>query len=68
MDGQSRIGAPDVDVVIVGAGFGGMYMLHTLRKLGFTGPTADIVPDEEVIEGEEIQDGEVSPPENPTGN
>jgi cyclohexanone monooxygenase len=24
------------DVVIVGAGFGGMYMLHNLRKLGFT--------------------------------
>jgi len=24
------------DVVIVGAGFGGMYMLHSLRKLGFT--------------------------------
>lgn len=25
-----------LDAVIVGAGFGGMYMLHTLRKLGFT--------------------------------
>ena len=26
----------DVDVVVVGAGFAGMYMLHKLRKLGFT--------------------------------
>ena len=25
----------NVDVVVVGAGFGGMYMLHSLRKLGF---------------------------------
>jgi cyclohexanone monooxygenase len=24
------------DVIVVGAGFGGMYMLHNLRKLGFT--------------------------------
>ena len=26
----------DFDVVVVGAGFAGMYMLHCLRKLGFT--------------------------------
>ena len=26
----------DVDVLIVGAGFGGIYLLHHLRKLGFT--------------------------------
>ena len=26
----------DVDVLIVGAGFGGVYLLHHLRKLGFT--------------------------------
>ena len=26
----------EYDAVIVGAGFGGMYMLHALRKLGFT--------------------------------
>ena len=26
----------DVDVVVVGAGFAGMYMLHKLRSLGFT--------------------------------
>ena len=25
----------NVDVIVVGAGFGGMYMLHSLRKLGF---------------------------------
>jgi len=29
-------GASDVDVVIVGAGFAGMYLLHRLRKLGMT--------------------------------
>ncbi len=28
--------APDFDAVIVGAGFAGMYMLHCLRKLGFS--------------------------------
>ncbi|MEX2627975.1 MAG: NAD(P)/FAD-dependent oxidoreductase, partial [Ilumatobacteraceae bacterium] len=27
----------DVDVVVVGAGFSGLYMLHELRRLGFTG-------------------------------
>ncbi len=26
----------DFDVVIVGAGFGGMYMLHRLRGMGFS--------------------------------
>jgi ribulose 1,5-bisphosphate synthetase/thiazole synthase len=26
----------DVDVVVVGAGFSGMYMLHRLRKLGMS--------------------------------
>ena len=26
----------DVDVVVVGAGFAGMYMLHRLRSLGYT--------------------------------
>ena len=30
---QSR---PEVDAVIVGAGFSGLYMLHRLRELGFT--------------------------------
>ncbi|MDQ1396686.1 MAG: hypothetical protein QOG64_1945, partial [Acidimicrobiaceae bacterium] len=27
---------PDVDVVVVGAGFSGLYLLHRLRKLGFS--------------------------------
>ncbi|MEY2472424.1 MAG: hypothetical protein QOK28_1753 [Actinomycetota bacterium] len=27
---------PDVDVVVVGAGFSGLYMLHKLRQLGFS--------------------------------
>jgi cation diffusion facilitator CzcD-associated flavoprotein CzcO/acetyl esterase/lipase len=27
---------PDVDVVVVGAGFAGLYMLHKLREAGFT--------------------------------
>ena len=26
----------DFDVVVIGAGFGGMYMLYRLRKQGFT--------------------------------
>ena len=26
----------DFDAVVVGAGFGGLYMLHVLRKLGFS--------------------------------
>ncbi|MEY2470018.1 MAG: hypothetical protein QOF21_2716, partial [Actinomycetota bacterium] len=26
---------PDVDVVVVGAGFAGLYMLHKLRNLGY---------------------------------
>ena len=35
---SQRHSAPDAefDVVIVGAGFAGMYMLHSLRKLGFS--------------------------------
>ena len=28
-------GSDELDVVIVGAGFAGMYMLHRLRGLGF---------------------------------
>ena len=29
-------GAPDVDVVVVGAGFAGLYMLHRLRGMGLS--------------------------------
>jgi cation diffusion facilitator CzcD-associated flavoprotein CzcO/acetyl esterase/lipase len=38
-DGRHRADAataPDVDVVVVGAGFAGLYMLHRLRGLGFS--------------------------------
>ena len=38
-DAASRAGGGgevDVDVVVVGAGFAGMYLLHRLRGLGFT--------------------------------
>ncbi|NKB70512.1 MAG: alpha/beta hydrolase fold domain-containing protein [Candidatus Latescibacteria bacterium] len=29
-------GQPDVDVVVAGAGFAGLYLLHRLRKMGFS--------------------------------
>ncbi len=32
----SGVGTPDVDVVVVGAGFSGLYLLHRLRRLGFS--------------------------------
>src|SRR4051812_44560486 len=35
-DGNGANGARSFDAVIVGAGFGGMYMLHHLRELGFS--------------------------------
>jgi len=35
MDGAVGRNGGMIDAVIVGAGFGGMYMLHCLRKLGF---------------------------------
>ncbi len=34
--GQSQIRLTEVDAVIVGAGFSGLYMLHRLRELGFS--------------------------------
>jgi len=34
--GKSRFGRADVDVIVVGAGFAGLYMLHRLRGLGFS--------------------------------
>jgi cation diffusion facilitator CzcD-associated flavoprotein CzcO/acetyl esterase/lipase len=33
---RNRYGKPDVDVVVVGAGFAGLYLLHRLRGLGFS--------------------------------
>ena len=33
---QSQVRSNEVDAVIVGAGFSGLYMLHRLRELGFT--------------------------------
>jgi cation diffusion facilitator CzcD-associated flavoprotein CzcO len=33
---QSPTRSTEVDAVIIGAGFSGLYMLHSLRKLGFT--------------------------------
>ena len=33
---QSQLRSTEVDAVIVGAGFSGLYMLHRLRELGFT--------------------------------
>lgn len=35
----------DVDVVVVGAGFAGLYMLHALRQAGFTVRVFDSAPD-----------------------
>ena len=34
--GAHESGATDFDVVVVGAGFAGLYLLHRLRKLGFS--------------------------------
>ncbi len=33
---QARTGSADFDVIVVGAGFAGLYMLHRLRGLGFS--------------------------------
>ncbi len=33
---------PDVDVVVVGAGFAGLYLLHRLRELGFSARAFDV--------------------------
>ena len=35
-DGRAPVGTELVDVVVVGAGFAGMYLLHRLRALGFS--------------------------------
>ena len=36
MDQSQNARSSDVDAVVVGAGFSGLYMLHRLRELGFT--------------------------------
>jgi cation diffusion facilitator CzcD-associated flavoprotein CzcO/acetyl esterase/lipase len=36
---------PDVDVVVVGAGFAGLYMLHRLRGLGFSATVLEAADD-----------------------
>jgi cation diffusion facilitator CzcD-associated flavoprotein CzcO/acetyl esterase/lipase len=36
MADQTGVTEPDVDVIVVGAGFAGLYLLHRLRKLGFS--------------------------------
>jgi cation diffusion facilitator CzcD-associated flavoprotein CzcO len=36
---------PDVDVVVVGAGFAGLYMLHKLRQLGFSARVLEAADD-----------------------
>ena len=36
---------PDVDVVVVGAGFAGLYMLHRLRQLGFSATVIESADD-----------------------
>jgi cation diffusion facilitator CzcD-associated flavoprotein CzcO len=33
---KSRVSAADFDVIVVGAGFAGLYMLHRLRGMGFS--------------------------------
>ncbi len=33
---KGRLGAPDIDVVVAGAGFAGLYLLYRLRGLGFS--------------------------------
>ena len=33
---ESPTNAPDIDVVVVGAGFAGLYLLYRLRGLGFS--------------------------------
>src|ERR1700756_1544010 len=39
------IGDPDLDVVVVGAGFAGLYMLHRLRGLGFSATVIESADD-----------------------
>ena len=49
MNAESALGRalrePDVDVVVVGADFAGLYLLHRLRSLGFTAKVIDSADD-----------------------
>ena len=43
---QSRNSRPDdLDVVVVGAGFAGLYMLHRLRQAGFSARVLEAADD-----------------------
>jgi cation diffusion facilitator CzcD-associated flavoprotein CzcO/acetyl esterase/lipase len=43
--GMSENAMSDVDVVVVGAGFAGLYMLHELRRLGFSSVVIEAADD-----------------------
>lgn len=44
LEQRSLIEAPSFDVIIVGAGFAGMYMLHLARELGLTATVLETAP------------------------
>jgi len=44
-DGSGSRVSSDVDVVVVGAGFSGLYLLHRLRQLGFSTVVLDAAGD-----------------------
>ncbi len=44
-DEGADVASSDVDVVVVGAGFSGLYLLHRLRQLGFTTVVFDTASD-----------------------
>jgi len=44
-NGKDRFGHPDVDVIVVGAGFAGLYMLHRLRGQGFSAKVFEAADD-----------------------
>jgi cation diffusion facilitator CzcD-associated flavoprotein CzcO/acetyl esterase/lipase len=43
--GTDEDDSPDLDVVVVGAGFSGLYLLHRLRRLGFSARAYDTAED-----------------------
>src|SRR5215471_772057 len=42
---HGSFGKPDFDVIVVGAGFAGLYLLHKLRKLGFSAKAIEAAGD-----------------------